>query len=256
MYKRVLLLTALALFSFSGCTQKEGVSYKKYSDIDKPIVIQKEQKVAESTQVEILTKEQKAPNKEVLADKKLELDYELIYRENIVQSALEYLGKKSGGDCSGFIDMINIQNFEPYYMGSELNKFYTNSYRSKAMYNLLKSEDRLVGIDELKIGDLVFFEDTLAGVKRKVGASNITHVGLVVKIDDDATIHFIHHASGKNKIDQLNMNYQNKEVVSGKVVNSYIKRCPKKGSKTECLSSNLFSAFATPTFDTIRLTQN
>lgn len=219
---------ALLLLSFSGCTQKEVVLYDKYQEL---------------------------PQQEVVKTEEPKIDYELIYREAIAQSAMQYKNKRDGGDCSGFVNMINIKNSEPYYTGVELSKFYTNTNRSKAMYNLMKSDNRIVAISDPKVGDLVFFEDTLAGTKRKVGALNITHVGIVTQIDSDDTVHFIHHMNGKNVIDQLNIKFPSKEVVSGKIVNSQLKRCP-KGSKAECLSSNLFSAFATPIVKTVELSQN
>lgn len=219
------------LFTFTGCVEKEVVLY------DKPSVAQPQ----ESMQPVEVAKEQT-------------IDFEAFYRDQLVQSALKYINKKDGQDCSGFVSLVNLQNYEPYYSGSELNKYFTNMHRSKAMYNLMKKDGRVVNELSPKIGDLVFFEDTLQKSKRKTGALNITHVGIVTKIDDDNTIHFIHHSNGKNIVDQLNLKYKNSKIVSGKTVNSYMKRCP-KNTQEQCLSSNLFTAFASPIVKPIEISQ-
>lgn len=227
---RVLGFFVSILFVFSGCVEKEVVLY------DKPLEQQ-------PSVVEV-----------VEAPKKHSADTETLYREQIAQSALKHINKKEGSDCSGFVNLVNLQNDEPYYKGSELTKYYTGTHRSKAIYNLMKKEGRVVDESSVKVGDLVFFEDTLQGMKRKIGAFNITHVGIVTKVEDDGTLHFIHHSNGKNIVDLMNLRYKNRKIVSGKTVNSYMKRCP-KNTQEQCLSSNLFSVFATPYIEPTKLSQ-
>lgn len=179
----------------------------------------------------------------------VEVDKEAVLRDSIVESALQHLHKNSGKDCSGFVELVNFQNSELYYKSGELSKFYDNTNRSKAIFNLMRAKNRVFENETPKIGDLVFFEDTLQKSKRKVGSFNITHIGIVTKIDEDGTIHFIHNTQGKNRVDQLNLHLSGTTVASGKSVNSYLKKCDSSTPKQKCLSSYYFSAFATPLFN-------
>lgn len=173
-------------------------------------------------------------------------DEELPIRRTIVESALKHLNKNDGNDCSGLVDLVNSETNETFYKLDELYKYFDNTSRAKAIFNIMKDENKLVNSTLPKIGDIVFFSDTLQTTKRKIGSFNITHIGIVTEVDEDGTIHFIHNIQGKNKIDQLNTNFSNHQILSGKNVNSFLKRCPKSKAKSECLSSFFFSAYASP----------
>lgn len=222
-------LLFLAIFLFSGCSQKEVVV------VDTPQVKQ-EEKV------------------EIHPDTKAQ---EEALRGAIVQSALRYLHKSSGRDCSGFVELVNFQNEEPYYKSKDLATYYDNTNRSKAIFNIMKAKNRVFEKESPKVGDLVFFEDTLQKSKRKIGSLNITHVGIVTQVDNDGTVHFIHNIQGKNRIDQLNIKFADAQILGAKNVNSYLKRCDSKKPKEECLSSYFFSAFAAPILiEEIKLSKN
>lgn len=223
-------LLFFALLFLSGCSQKEVV-------------------VVDAAPIQQETKVETPPVAKI--------DKEVLLRSALVQSALAHLDKKSGKDCSGFVDLVNFQNDEPYYKSRHLSQYYDNANRSKAIFNIMRAQERVFETDAPKIGDLVFFEDTLQKSKRKIGSFNITHVGIVTQIDDDGTIHFIHNIRGKNRIDQLNMQLSHTPEVSGKSVNSYLKRCHSSTPKAKCLSAYYFSAFAKPHFnEQIVLSQN
>lgn len=218
----------LLLLFLTGCSQKEVVV------VHEPETIQ-EQKVEE----------------------KPKEDEDLAVRRAIVQSALKYINKGNGKDCSGFVELVNLENGEPYYRSSDLSQFYDNTNRSKAIFNIMKTNKKLLSKDTPTIGDLVFFEDTIQKSKRKVGSFNITHVGIVTQVDDDGTIHFIHNIQGKNRVDQLNTKFADAQILSGKNINSYLKRCDAKKPKEECLSSYFFSAFGAPiAIQPMRLSKN
>lgn len=220
----------LALFLLSGCSQKEVVV------LDAPQIKQEE-------------KAEVKPDTKALE--------EMALRSAIVKSALSYLNKNSGKDCSGFVELVNFQNEEPYYKSSDLAKYYDSPNRSKAIFNAMKAKNMVFDKESPKVGDLVFFEDTLQKSKRKIGSFNITHVGIVTQVDSDGTIHFIHNTQGKNQIDQLNIKFADAQILGAKNINSYLKRCDSKKPKEECLSSYFFSAFATPTLsEPIRLSKN
>lgn len=216
--KKIVLSFTLLLVFFTGCSQKE------ITPVEEPKVIAEEK----PTYVE---------QKE---------DEDLLIRKKIVENAIKYLNKDDGHDCSGFVDLVNTQSGQAFYNSDELYKHFDNTNRSKAIFNLMKTDKKLVTTILPKVGDLVFFEDTLHNTKRKVGSLNITHVGIVTKVDSDATVHFIHNIQGKNRVDQLNTKYSDYQVLSGKNVNSYLKRCPKNRNKKECLSSFFFSSYAAP----------
>ncbi|HUH42084.1 MAG TPA: CHAP domain-containing protein [Sulfurimonas sp.] len=203
-------LTLLLLF-LTGCSQKEVVVQPKSKSISN---IQDEQ--------------------------------ELSTRMAIIHSALKHLNKSSSEDCSGFIALVNRETNETLYKSEELYKYFDNTSRAKAIFNMLKDENRLVTDTLPKIGDIVFFSDTLQKNKRVIGAFNITHIGIVTEVDDDGTVHFIHNIQGSPRIDQLNIEHSNHQILSGKNVNSFLKRCPKTKAKNECLSSFFFSAYGSP----------
>ncbi|MDD5373838.1 MAG: CHAP domain-containing protein [Sulfurimonas sp.] len=213
--KKIIFSFALMLAIFTGCAQKQVIV------IDEPKAEEK--------------KEETEPK----------IDGDIAARKAVVSSALKYLNKKDGQDCSGLVELINHENSQIYYKSEKLYKYFDNTNRSKAIFNMMKTENKLVTTNP-KMGDLIFFEDTLQKTKRKTGSFNITHVGIVTQIDSDGTVHFIHNIQGKNRIDQINMNFADSQTVSGKNVNSYIKRCPKEKQKSECLSSYFFSAYAAP----------
>jgi len=216
---KIILSLILAAAVFTGCAQKQIII------IDEP-KIQEEDKPLEKIEPKI--------------------DEDTAVRKAVVASALKYLNKKDGHDCSGLVDLVNHENGEIYYKSDKLYKHFDNTNRSKAIFNIMKTDNKLVTTITPKIGDLVFFEDTLQKTKRKVGSLNITHVGIVTQIDGDGTVHFIHNIQGKNRIDQINMNFADSQILSGKNVNSYLKRCDARKPKEECLSSYFFSAFAAP----------
>ena len=83
-------------------------------------------------------------------------------------------------------------------------------YDKFAYVDAIKSYERIAKKESPKIADLVFFSDTLEKTKRKVGAENITHIGIVTQVDRDGTVHFIHNIRGKNVIGVLNEKYVNK----------------------------------------------
>lgn len=214
---KIILSFLLAAAVFTGCAQKQVIV------IDEPQI-------------------QEEKPQEKIEPKK---DEDLTVRKAVVASALKYLNKKDGNDCSGLVDLVNHENSQIYYKSEKLYKYFDNTNRSKAIFNIMKTDNKLVTATP-KIGDLIFFEDTIQKTKRKVGSLNITHVGIVTQIDGDGTVHFIHNIQGKNRIDQINMNFADSQVVSGKNVNSYIKRCDKTKPKSECLSSYFFSSYAAP----------
>ena len=76
---------------------------------------------------------------------------------------------------------------------------------------------------------------------------NITHVGIVTKVEADGTVEFIHHSNGKNILDYMNFNFPMLTHKDGKVINTYMKRCPSKGgaAQPQCMNIAFFVAYGT-----------
>ena len=163
-------------------------------------------------------------------------------RQEIIKTALKYQGKPNGGDCSGFVSLVNKESTQPFFSTAELNDYFEDARRSLAIYNLLEDQKRLYH-EKPKEGDLIFFANTIKKyAKAKKSVDNITHIGIITKIDPDETVHFIHHTKGKNLISQMNLNYPTVTMNDTKVVNSYMEKCPKdEGHK--CLAPAYFSAY-------------
>ncbi len=260
MSKKLYIFVVLALF-FTGCSQKE-VPLEKEPQVSSTTLEQenitqpKKQtkysvfKFQKSSQVELNQPQDDGSFSDL--DEQEDQSYDTLFREYLVKNSLEQLNKRNAPDCSGLVTLINSKTSEAYFDKDELDKYFTNSRKSKALFNLAKSKDRFA--NEPNIGDLVFFEDTIAGMKRRIGAQNITHVGIVTKIDEDKTVHFIHNIGGKNVMGALNLEHPKSAKLGKKIVNTPLKRCP-RSQQNECLSGALFSSFATPTIDEITLSK-
>lgn len=186
---------------------------------------------------------------------------EMARRNALIKNALSYLGKRDGGDCSGFVNLINMKNGYPYYLEKELSESFDNARKSRAMYNLMNKKGLAFSGYEPRIGDLVFFENTerKPAVKSKTKgkkstktttvqvAENITHVGIVTRVDTDGTVEFIHHSNGKNIVDYMNFHYPMLTYKDGKKINTYMKRCPSKNGaiQSQCMNIAFFVAYGT-----------
>ena len=156
-----------------------------------------------------------------------------------------FLGKKDGGDCSGFVSLVNKNINNVYFFETNLLKFYgENGSKSQAIYNFYKKRN-LISQTSPKLGDLVFFNNTTSQTKDK-NKQIITHLGIIDRIEDDGTIRFMHNTRGKNKSGFINLFQKNSHKIGGKEVNSYIVAC--KGGDAACLTSNRFAGFGKVNF--------
>ena len=156
-----------------------------------------------------------------------------------------FLGKKDGGDCSGFVSLVNKNINNVYFSETNLLKFYgEQGSKSQAIYNFYKKRN-LISQTSPKLGDLVFFNNTTSQTKGK-NKQTITHLGIIDRIEDDGTIRFMHNTRGKNKSGFINLFQKNSHKIGGKEVNSYIVAC--KGGDATCLTSNRFGGFGKVSF--------
>lgn len=228
----------LTMLLLSGCAPKEATTQLPQE------TLVHEQKVEPKIYIE-------EKDTKLINERKTEIidGVALSKREQIVRNAMSYWNKRDGGDCSGFVNLVNVKNGHPFYGEKELSQSFDNARKSRAMYNLMGKKGDTFENQLPRIGDLVFFEDTerrKTKVKNKV-SENITHVGIVTKVDADKTVEFIHHSNGKNILDYMNFALPMQTKNGDKVVNTYMKRCKsKKGEvKTECLNIAFFVAYGT-----------
>ncbi|MFC2427718.1 MAG: NlpC/P60 family protein [Campylobacter sp.] len=153
----------------------------------------------------------------------------------------KYIGKKDGGDCSGFVTLINRQFSLNLFDEKELDKFYTaRGLKSEAMFRLYESKN-LISFENPEVGDLIFFNNTTKSTKNNKKAKIITHVGIVSSVEKDGTVGFTHHAKGKNAVDFMNLNDKNVRKNGKKELNSFVATC--KDKSASCLASNRFAGF-------------
>lgn len=163
-------------------------------------------------------------------------------RAHIVANAMKHKNRQDGGDCSGFVTLVNKESNEPFFQTQALNDYYEDSRKSLAIYNYLADRNRLY-YENPKVGDLVFFANTVKAYARTKDTDNITHIGIITRIDADETVYFIHHTKGKNLIGQMNLKYPDASLYEHKVVNSYMEKCAAKNSQNKCLAPEYFSAY-------------
>lgn len=154
-------------------------------------------------------------------------------RKQLVNYALKFNNTKGEkiknfrNDCSGFTRRIyskfNIELFRlPKNELRSLNGKWLNGV--ELIWKYCKRHGKTFIRKAPKIGDLVFFDNTHDRNKNGLYDDYFTHVGIVVKIDKDKTIHYIHKASNGIRISKLNMKYENKRKHGKKEVNSYLRR--------------------------------
>lgn len=150
----------------------------------------------------------------------------------------KYTNTRIGGDCSGLITAINKNNDSAIFDPKELNKYYSSSRKSQAMFDLYKDKNK-ISFSKPQVGDLVFFNNTTRATK---GGSKklITHVGIVSKVNKDGSVEFLHNIRGKNVLGVMNLSLPNDHKIAGKQVNDYI---ISKCKDSSCLVSNRFSGY-------------
>ena len=152
-----------------------------------------------------------------------------------------YIGKRDGGDCSGFVTLVNKKLELDLFDEKELDKFYTkHKLKSEAMFKLYESKN-LIAFDNPKVGDLIFFNNTTRSMKNNKKTKIVTHVGIVSSVEKDGTVGFTHNSRGKNAVNFMNLKNKNTRKKGEKELNSYIVSC--KNNNASCLASNRFAGF-------------
>ena len=146
-------------------------------------------------------------------------------------------------DCIGavsaifYADGIDISKFFYKYKGSGVDRFYWTLLDYKTLHKNKIPES----------GDVIFWDNTWDANEDGVfGNDFLTHVGLVMNVEEDGTIHYIHVNYVKGIIvERMNLNYPSvfkdkngKELNSPMFLNSQLVSNPPKW-----LSGDLFKEF-------------
>lgn len=136
-------------------------------------------------------------------------------------------------DCSGFIAAVYwVSDIVVFDKQASLD---TSGVRT--IYKTLDDYNKIYTGNNPNIGDIVMFDNTTRTPKP------LSHCGLVVDLDNNGTVTFIHSTVSKGLVlGYMNLNnpssYKNKE---GHIINSYLKR----GGGESALASNCFNSFGT-----------
>ena len=136
-------------------------------------------------------------------------------------------------DCSGFVAavywMSDIVIFDK--QASKGNTGVNIIYKTFSKYNKIYTNGTP------NIGDIVMFDNTTKIPKP------LSHCGIIVDIDDNDTITFIHASVSRGLVlGYINLtNAKSYKDDDGNIINSYLKR----GSGTTPLASNCFNSFGT-----------
>lgn len=159
----------------------------------------------------------------------------------IVNTLNSHINKTTGKDCSDFVSIVNQELNNIYFDEKELN-FKVTTTKSEAIYNLYEKQGKISTQDLPSIGDLIFFRDTVKASKKS--NSQITHIGIVQNINNDNTIIFVHQLNGKVTQGYINLDNMDSHNIDGKIVNSFIVRCPTKSTPNhKCLSSKFLAGY-------------
>jgi len=148
---------------------------------------------------------------------------------------------KFRNDCSGFVRKVfykfNIELFRlPKNELRRINGSWVNG--SELIWKYCKKYGSVFIRKTPKIGDIVFFDNTHDRNKNKKYDDYFTHVGIVIKVDKDKTVHYIHKANSGIKISRLNTSNENTHKKNKKTINDYLR---KRGSKR--LSAQLLRGY-------------
>lgn len=156
-------------------------------------------------------------------------------------------GKKFTLDCIGTVAAIF------YGAGIDImadaGKFYAPGDNGVAMfYKSLKNKNGVYKSKYPKPGDVIFWDNTWdRNSNGRFGDDPLTHVGLVTKVDNDGTIHYIHDNYVYGIVVETMNLYRPKDIrdENGKIINSalYMNSSETKKLSHPWLSGDLFREF-------------
>ncbi len=98
-------------------------------------------------------------------------------------------GRRFNADCTGTV--LAIYWYAGIDLASPLARYRGNGVTR--LYRFLEEEQALYSTRRPKAGDIIFWDNTYD--RNKDGQANdyLTHTGMVVAVEDDGTVHYVHH---------------------------------------------------------------
>ena len=145
-------------------------------------------------------------------------------------------------DCSGLI--LTILEKSKIYLFHKLH-FRKNKSIVFTMYNFLRQKNKIFrSFKNAKIGDLIFFSNTYDANKNNLWDDKFTHIAIIIDIDSNNTITYIHKSGKGIKIAYMNLTYPHRYMKKGKILNSFLRRKKNDDSSFfKYLSGELFTCF-------------
>jgi len=179
-----------------------------------------------------------------------------IVRNQVVESARSLLGQKPDAkvmvrgrpfilDCIGTVSAawwgagFDIQQDFPKFSGNGVNR----------LYKSLNNWGSLHELKDPKPGDIIFWENTYdRNEDGKLGNDGLTHAGLVMEVDSDGTVHYLHESVSRGVvISYFNLLHPNQpKSPNGKIWNSPMflgSNYDKKTNPPHWLSGDLWAGF-------------
>ena len=135
-------------------------------------------------------------------------------------------------DCSGYVAAVywtsNIAVFEKQAI--------LDSGGVKTIYATLSKYKKIYSGVLPNVGDIIMFDRTTSDTKK------LTHAGIVIDIDEDDTVTYIHASTSKGLVlGYMNLKYPDLARKDGKIINSYLK----SGGGVNALASHCFNSYGT-----------
>jgi len=176
-------------------------------------------------------------------------------QEKLEESALSLLGAQSlkFKDASFTYDCSGVVMASLWKAGLDLRHEYAqgsgNGVRRIYSYIVEQKLDYTVPLPE--IGDLIFWDNTYDRNNNKKWDDDLSHIGIVVAVDDDGTISYVHHDYTKGitvaKMNLLYPDLRDRAMPDGsrKLINSPLRMQSQRYLNPDLwLSSHLFRSFA------------
>lgn len=145
-------------------------------------------------------------------------------------------------DCSGFIltvfEKSKIYIFHKLHLRKNKSIVFT-------MYNFLRQKNKIFrSFDNAKIGDLIFFSNTYDANKNNLWDDKFTHIAMIININTNNTITYIHKSGKGIKTAYMNLTYPHTYKKKGEILNSFLRRKKRTDPAFfKYLSGELFTCF-------------
>jgi hypothetical protein len=148
-------------------------------------------------------------------------------------------------DCSGYVFAV----FKSAGVGGldALTSTVEEANGVKVIYKALEKSKKIYRKKIPNVADIIFFDNTYDSNKNGKADDALTHVGIVISVDDSGTITFIHSSvSGGVTRDYVNLYHRDKQTLNGVPINSSL-RVEKATDPpgTKYLTGELINSFGT-----------